>query len=76
VGGIKEKLLAAHRAGIQRIMLPKGNEDDLEDVPAEIREALEIILVETVEDVMRQALGLELPGPAFHQPPAPIEGVA
>ena len=76
VGGIKEKLLGAHRAGIERILLSRENEDDLEDVPEEVREALDIVLVETVEDVMREALGLDLPPPSFHEPPEPVAGAA
>ncbi len=52
VGGIKEKCLAAHRAGIKRILLPTRNEPDLEEVPDEVREDLEIILVSKVEEVL------------------------
>ena len=51
VGGIKEKCLAAHRAGVSRILLPKRNEPDLEEVPDEIREDLEICLVSRVDEV-------------------------
>ncbi len=77
VGGIKEKLLGAHRAGIERILLSKENRDDLEDVPEEVRDALEIVFVETVEDVMREAFDLDLPQPAFHAPPdEPVAPVA
>ena len=52
VTGIKEKCLAAHRAGIRRILLPKRNEPDLEEVPQEIREDLEICLVSRVDEVL------------------------
>jgi ATP-dependent Lon protease len=52
VTGIKEKCLAAHRAGITRILLPKRNEPDLEEVPAEVREDLEICLVSRVDEVL------------------------
>lgn len=52
VGGIKEKCLAAHRAGVTRILMPKRNEPDLEDVPAEIRESIEICLVSSVDEVL------------------------
>ncbi len=55
VGGIKEKVLAAHRAGIKRIILPKANEKDLKDVPQEVREELTFILVERIEDVLPAA---------------------
>jgi ATP-dependent Lon protease len=52
VSGIKEKCLAAHRAGISRILLPKRNEPDLEDVPNEVRDHLEICLVSRVDEVL------------------------
>jgi len=55
VGGIKEKVLAAHRAGIKRIILPKANEKDLKDVPQEVREELKFILVERIEEVLPAA---------------------
>ena len=74
VGGLKEKLLAAHRAGIERVLLSRENEDDLEEVPEEVRDALEVVLVDTVEDVMREVFGLELPKPSFHLPPQPVAG--
>ena len=56
VGGIKEKILAAHRAGISTLLLPRRNEKDLEDVPAEVREAIEIRFVEQAIDVIREAV--------------------
>ncbi|HZU07992.1 MAG TPA: endopeptidase La [Chloroflexota bacterium] len=56
VGGIKEKVLAAHRAGIKRVILPRRNERDLEDIPPDVREALEIILVDSVAEVLAAAL--------------------
>ncbi len=55
VGGIKEKVLAAHRAGIKRIILPKANEKDLKDVPQEVREGLIFIVVERIEEVLPAA---------------------
>jgi ATP-dependent Lon protease len=60
IGGVKEKTLAALRAGIQTVMLPKRNEKDLEDVPAEAREKLRFVFLETVEDAVAAAIG-ELP---------------
>jgi ATP-dependent Lon protease len=56
VGGIKEKVLAAHRAGIRTIILPRENERDLEDVPEELRRELEVIPVDAAEEVVAQAL--------------------
>jgi ATP-dependent Lon protease len=56
VGGIKEKMLAAHRAGLKTIILPKRNALDLEDVPEEIRKSLSFVFAETVDDVLKEAL--------------------
>ncbi|MGH8732262.1 MAG: S16 family serine protease, partial [Burkholderiales bacterium] len=60
IGGVKEKTLAALRAGIKTVMLPRRNEKDLEDVPAEARQKLEFVLLDKVEDAIRTAIG-ELP---------------
>jgi ATP-dependent Lon protease len=60
VGGIKEKVLAAKRAGIRRVILPKKNEKDLEDLPDHVREALEFHPVETMDDVLRETFGDEI----------------
>jgi ATP-dependent Lon protease len=56
IGGVKEKVLAAHRAGIRTVLLPARNEPDLEDVPKGALAELRVIPVETVEDVLAQAL--------------------
>src|SRR4030088_3203235 len=56
IGGVKEKLLAAHRFGIDTILLPKDTEKDLPEVPEEVRDALCIHLVETIDDVLTLAL--------------------
>ncbi|MGD8813919.1 MAG: endopeptidase La, partial [Anaerolineales bacterium] len=56
VGGIKEKVLAAHRASIKAILLPRRNEVDLEDVPDEVREEMKFIFVDTVKDVLKASL--------------------
>ena len=56
IGGIKEKLLAAHRVGICRIILPKDNQKDLADIPANILEQFEINLVENMDEVLKIAL--------------------
>ncbi len=61
VGGIKEKVLAAHRAGIKKIILPKENERDLQDVPEDVRGELTFVPVETIEEVLKEALDIELP---------------
>jgi len=56
VGGIKEKVLAARRAGIHTVALPRRNEHDLDDIPPELRNEMEIVFVDTVDDVLRQVL--------------------
>jgi len=56
IGGLKQKLLAAHRAGITTALIPKRNEPDLEDVPENVRSALTIHLVSDVREVLDLAL--------------------
>jgi ATP-dependent Lon protease len=56
VGGIKEKVLAARRAGMKHVILPRDNEEDLKEVPAEVRQALGFTLAERIEDVLAVAL--------------------
>jgi ATP-dependent Lon protease len=67
VGGIKEKVLAAHRAGLRTVILPRRNERDVEDVPEELRRELALVFVEDAEEVLRQAL---TPAPAGVRPAA------
>jgi len=56
IGGLKEKLLAAHRAGIEHVLIPRDNEKDLIDIPKKVREDIKITPVEVVDDVLRIAL--------------------
>src|SRR4051794_22499602 len=56
IGGVKEKLMAAHRFGIDTIILPKDNEKDLPEVPEEVRKAIVVNLVETIDEVLAYAL--------------------
>lgn len=51
IGGLKEKLLAAHRGGINHVLIPKSNEPDLADIPGNIKEGLTIQAVETIDEV-------------------------
>tara|TARA_B100000579_G_scaffold74936_1_gene57717 strand:- start:70 stop:2457 length:2388 start_codon:yes stop_codon:yes gene_type:complete len=60
IGGLKEKLLAAHRAGIQKVIIPKDNEKDLIDVPKKVKEDIKIVAVETVDEVLKIALKNDL----------------
>jgi ATP-dependent Lon protease len=59
VGGIKEKTVAAHRAGIRKVLLPARNRKDLEDVPQSVRDEMKFVFCERVDDVAREALGIE-----------------
>jgi ATP-dependent Lon protease len=61
VGGIKEKIIAAHRAGVTSVILARKNERDLKDVPEEVKAQLQFIIVDDVAAVLRFALGLEIP---------------
>jgi len=56
IGGVKQKLLAAHRAGVTTVLIPQRNEPDLDDVPAEVLEALDVKPMTDVADIIAQAL--------------------
>ncbi|HEY0528530.1 MAG TPA: endopeptidase La [Gemmatimonadaceae bacterium] len=74
IGGLKEKVLGAHRAGIKVIILPKGNEADIEDVPEDVRSTLEFHPVETLNEVLKFALVPAEPGE--QAPPLEMKEVA
>ena len=69
VGGIKEKILAAHRAGVTNIILPRDNEKDLADIPKNVLDALDLHLVSTMDEVLKIALAGPLPA---RIPAAPV----
>jgi len=69
IGGVKEKLLAAHRIGITTIILPRENEKDLADIPTNVLEAMTVELVENVDEVLK--IALVPPPPAAT--PEPVE---
>ena len=73
VGGIKEKVLAAHRAGIKRIILPERNKKDLVDVPEQAKKEMEFIFAHSMDDVLRSALE-EDPFLKAEKNPPPAEG--
>jgi len=64
IGGLKEKVLAAHRAGIKTVIVPRENEKDLEDIPPEIRRELRLVLVEHMDEVLEVALAGGMPDEA------------
>lgn len=66
VGGIKEKIIAAHRSGIRKVLLPFDNQYDLEDIPSEIKQEMTFVFIQTVEELIKNALNIELPEPLIH----------
>src|SRR5438094_7730262 len=70
IGGVKEKVLAAHRAGVKNIVLPKDNEKDLADIPKNVLDTLNVYMVQTMDEVLKIALAEPLAGrlPAPAQP--------
>lgn len=60
VGGVKEKILAAHRAGIKKVLLPRENEKNLEEIPENVKDKLEFVLIDRVEDALKHALVKEV----------------
>jgi ATP-dependent Lon protease len=74
IGGLKEKVLAAHRAGIRHIIFPKQNESALEDIPEEVRNDLTFTLAERISDVLEVALEKEVTDPVKQYDFPEIEG--
>ncbi|MBP7832665.1 MAG: endopeptidase La [Candidatus Levybacteria bacterium] len=62
IGGVKEKVIAAHRSGLRKILLPKENRKDLEDVPAEVMKDLRFVFVSHMDEVLKEALTAPIPG--------------
>jgi len=62
IGGLKEKLLAAHRGGIKHVLIPESNERDLADIPDNVKEGLTIQPVATIEEILKVAL-VDMPKP-------------
>jgi ATP-dependent Lon protease len=69
VGGLKEKMLAAYRAGLKTIVIPKRNKKDLVEIPKRVKRKLDIILVEQMDDVLTTALQQLVPTPARRRRP-------
>jgi ATP-dependent Lon protease len=78
VGGIKEKVLAAHRAGIKTIIMPKDNKKDLDEIPKKVKDKMHFVLVDHMDQVLEEALtekefepvDLSDTTPVVPQPPA------
>jgi ATP-dependent Lon protease len=68
IGGLKEKVLAAHRAGIKRVLIPADNEKDIEEIPATVLKTVQLELVSHMDDVLKKALALDDPARLFRTP--------
>jgi ATP-dependent Lon protease len=68
IGGVKEKVLGAHRAGLKTILLPRDNEKDLADIPKNVLDTLDIYMVDTMDEVLKIALAGPLPSMAAAAP--------
>ena len=73
IGGLKEKIIAAHRGGIKKVLIPKENEKDLKDVPKSISKQLEIITVEHMDEVLSHAMIIEDGSSLFKNSDIPLE---
>ncbi|HEU4383819.1 MAG TPA: endopeptidase La [Anaeromyxobacteraceae bacterium] len=73
IGGLKEKALAGHRGGIKTILIPKENEKDVREIPRKVRQSLQIVAVEHMDEVLREALKPEDPDAFFRRSPAAIQ---
>ncbi len=74
VGGVKEKVMSAHRAGIRRIILPRKNEGDIEEIPDEVRKELEIVPVTRISEVLDAALEKEVTQPPYDAHRSDVRG--
>jgi ATP-dependent Lon protease len=75
IGGLKEKLLAALRGGIKKVLIPKDNAKDLEEIPANVKKGLEIVPVGTIEEVLSHAL-MSLPQPILEEKSEKIDDLS
>jgi ATP-dependent Lon protease len=73
IGGLKEKILAAHRSGITTVIMPKENAKDLRDIPKRVLKTLKVIPVEHMDEVLRHALVLPNPETFLTSPSVPVD---
>ncbi len=77
IGGLKEKILAAHRGGIRKVIIPKDNEKDLKDIPSSISRQMEIVMAEHMDEVLSHALVINGDGDMlFSKNDIPLEIIA
>ncbi len=76
IGGLKEKVLAADRGGIKKVLIPKENAKDVREIPRKIRERVVIVLVEHADEALREALVLDRPEEFLKRPSPPAAGPA
>jgi ATP-dependent Lon protease len=72
IGGLKEKVVAAHRAGIKTVIVPKENEKDLVEIPANVKRKLRFVFVEHMDEVLKEALGPGVGLPVLTPPPSEL----
>jgi ATP-dependent Lon protease len=71
IGGLREKILAAHRVNIKKVLIPKDNEKDIKEIPQKVLKAVELVPVENMDEVLRQALAVDDPDQIFNGPSEP-----
>jgi ATP-dependent Lon protease len=72
IGGLKEKIIAAHRHQIKTVLIPRDNEKDIKEIPARILKAVELVLVDHMDEVLKKALVLDDPDSLFKPVPPPV----
>ena len=73
IGGLKEKVLAAHRAGIKKVLLPFRNKRDIDEIPEEIRKDIELVLIKKVGEILEHVLLPPVLNPNYSIPPPPAD---
>jgi len=73
IGGLKEKILAAHRAGITTVIVPRENVKDLQEIPKRVLKNLDIVPVAHMDEVLREALALKEPAEFLKEPSVPVD---
>jgi len=72
IGGLKEKIIAAHRHQIKTVIIPRENEKDIKEIPARILKVVELVPVDHMDEVLRQAMAVDDPESLFRTPPPPV----